>query len=324
MNIRKLPSGNYQIRYMENGKTYTRTLDHKPSQTEALELISKLKPVSVDKHTLETACKAYIASKNNLLSVSTIRGYEKLTKEISADIKDVPVAKITKPMLQTEINNFSLGRSPKTTANYGHFLLSVLSFYGNKIEGIIFPQKIKNEPYIPTEEEVKKILAEVKDTRYEVPIGLACYGLRRSEICALELSDLTGNVLTVNKALVEDPDGGFTIKTTKTTDSTRDVVISDYLADLIRKQGYVYNGFPGAIRNHLSKVQKRLGIQHFPLHKLRHFYASYLHFLGYTDKQIQKMGGWKTPGILLNTYTHAMDLQKAQKKAAEDIGSLMN
>ena len=322
MNIRKLPSGNYQIRYMENGKTYTRTLDHKPSQTEALELISKLKPVSVDKHTLETACKAYIASKNNLLSVSTIRGYEKLTKEISADIKDVPVAKITKPMLQTEINNFSLGRSPKTTANYGRFLLSVLAYYGNKIDGIVFPQKIKNEPYIPTEAEVKKIFAEVKGTKYEVPIILAAFGLRRSEICALTVDDLTGNVLTVNKALVEGPDG-FSVKTTKTTDSTRDVVIPDYLADLIRQQGYVYDGCPGAIRNYLSNVQKKLGIQHFPLHKLRHFYASYLHSLGYSDKQIQDMGGWKTTEVLRSVYTHSMELQKAKDKAASDIGTLI-
>ena len=324
MNIRKLPSGNYQIRHMENGKSYSLTLDHKPSQTEALKLISDMKPTTPNKYTLESACKAYIDSKSNLLSVSTIRGYEKLKKEISAGLKDVPVERVTKPMLQAEINSFSLGRSPKTTANYGHFLLSVLSFYGNKIEGIVFPQKIKNEPYIPTEEEVKKIFAEVKGTRYEVPIMLACFGLRRSEICALELSDLTGNVLTVNKALVENPDGGFSVKTTKTTDSTRDVVIPDYLADLIREQGYIYNGFPGAIRNHLSKVQKRLGIQHFPLHKLRHFYASYLHSLGYTDKQIQDMGGWKTSDVLRSVYTHSMDLQKAKSKAADDIGSLMN
>lgn len=322
MNIRKLPSGNYQIRYMENGKTYTRTLDHKPSQTEALKLISDIKPTAPNKYTLESACKAYIDSKNNLLSVSTIRGYEKLKKEISAGLKDVPVERVTKPMLQAEINSFSLGRSPKTTANYGHFLLSVLSFYGNKIEGIVFPQKIKNEPYIPTEKEVKKILAEVKGTKYEIPIGLATYGLRRSEICALEVSDLTGNMLTINKALVENADGGFTLKTTKTTDSTRTIEINNYLADLIRQQGYVFDGYPGAIRDYLSKVQKRLGIQHFPLHKLRHFYASYLHFLGYSDKQIQGMGGWKTPTVLRNAYEHAMELQEAKERAAKDIGSL--
>ena len=322
MNIRKLPSGNYQIRHMENGKTYSLTLDHKPSQTEALKLISDMKPTTPNKYTLESACKAYIDSKSNLLSVSTIRGYEKLKKEISAGLKDVPVERVTKPMLQAEINSFSLGRSPKTTANYGHFLLSVLSFYGNKIEGIVFPQKIKNEPYIPTEKEVKKILAEVKGTKYEIPIGLATYGLRRSEICALEVSDLTGNMLTINKALVENADGGFTLKTTKTTDSTRTIEINNYLADLIRQQGYVFDGYPGAIRDYLSKVQKRLGIQHFPLHKLRHFYASYLHFLGYSDKQIQGMGGWKTPTVLRNAYEHAMELQEAKERAAKDIGSL--
>ena len=319
MNIRKLPSGNYQIRHMENGKSYSLTLDHKPSQTEALKLISDMKPTTPNKYTLESACKAYIDSKSNLLSVSTIRGYEKLKKEISAGLKDIPVERVTKPMLQAEINSFSLGRSPKTTANYGHFLLSVLSFYGNKIEGIVFPQKIKNEPYIPTEEEVKKIFAEVKGTRYEVPIMLACFGLRRSEICALDLSDLTGNVLTVNKALVENPDGGFSVKTTKTTDSTRDVVIPDYLADLIRQQGYVYNGAPHIITRNLQRAEKSLGITPFTFHQLRHFFASYTHYQGFVDKAIQEDAGWADNRTMTRVYRQGMN----QKEISKEISDLL-
>ena len=36
MNIDKRPSGNYRVRKMVNGKTYTLTLDHKPTEKEII------------------------------------------------------------------------------------------------------------------------------------------------------------------------------------------------------------------------------------------------------------------------------------------------
>lgn len=37
---------------------------------------------------------------------------------------------------------------------------------------------------------------------YEVPITLACYGMRRSEICALTPDDLDGDIVHISKAKV--------------------------------------------------------------------------------------------------------------------------
>lgn len=323
MNIRKLPSGNYQIRLMENGKNYTATVDHKPTQTEALKLISEVVPKSIKKMTLYDACNAYIESKNNVLSVSTIRGYKGIIKALNSDIGDMLIMDITKPMIQTEVNAYAKDRSPKSTANFGFFLLSVLDYYGNPIKGIVFPQKEKKSPYIPTEEEVKAIFKEIKGSKYEVPIMLAALGLRRSEICALTLDDLDGNILSVNKALVQGYGEEWHVKGTKTTDSTRLVALPDYLANLIREQGYIFNGYPSAINMHLHKVQKKLGIESFSLHKLRHFFASYMHDLGYSDKQIQSVGGWKTDSIMKTVYTHAMDMENTKKAMANNIGSLI-
>ena len=129
--------------------------------------------------------------------------------------------------------------------------------------------------------------------------------------------------MTINKALVQDKTGKWVVKTTKTVDSTRTVVLPQELADLIREKGVIYDGYPGAIRNHLAKVLEKLGIQAFPLHKLRHFYASYLHQLGYSDKAIQDMGGWKSGNILKTVYTHSMEIEKAKLSAASDFGALM-
>ena len=151
---------------------------------------------------------------------------------------------------------------------------------------------------------------------------MSIYGLRRSEVCALTVEDLSGNVLTINKALVEDSDRKWVIKSTKTEDSARQIIISDYLANLIRQQGYIYNGSAGQIWEYLRTVQDKLGIPRFPLHKMRHFYASYLHDLGYSPKQIQDSGGWKTSKIMETVYQHALDVEQAKKNMANDIASL--
>lgn len=325
MNIRKRPSGNYQIREMYNGKTYSLTVDHRPTQKEAQELLQARYKLNTDistDMTIENACRGYIEAKNNILSPSTIRRYGQFLNNIPEKLRQTKLTAITKPMIQTEINRFASDHAPKTVSNYSGFILAVLNFYGKEIRGIVLPQKEKKSPYIPTKAEVSAIFSEIKGSPFEIPIMLACCGLRRSEICALQITDLDGNILTINKALVE-VNGGWVTKTTKTEDSTRTIIIPDYLADLIRQQGYVYNGFPSSIRAHLVSVEKKLGIQQFPLHKLRHFFASYMHDLGYSDKQIQAVGGWKTGQIMKTIYTHAMDMDEAKKKMSDSIGDLI-
>ena len=312
---------------MVNGTTYRITVDHKPSNKEALQLIAKemsAKGTVSSKMPLKRACEAYIESKSNVLSPSSIRGYNSLVKQISDRLSSTPIDIITRPMVQTEINNYSANHSPKTTANLSGFISSVLAYYGNEIGKITLPQKEKKSPYIPTEQEVHAILDAVKDTKYMIPIFLTGMGLRRSEVCALQREDLSDdNVLLINKALVQNEKKEWVVKTTKTTNSIRTIIIPEYIANRIREQGYVYDGFPGQIYKRLTDTQKKLGIPHFSLHKMRHFFASYMHKLGYTDKQIQEMGGWKTDEVMKTVYQHAMDMEEAKKKMSANFGSLL-
>ena len=148
------------------------------------------------------------------------------------------------------------------------------------------------------------------------------YGLRRSEICALTVDDLNGNILTVNKALVRGRQQ-WHIKLTKTAASTRKVILDAQLADLIRQQGYVYRYNPVTLEGKLKKIQKMLGIHPFSLHKFRHFFASYLHDLGFSDKQIQAAGGWSTDNVMKSVYMHAMQMEEAKSAMATAIGELL-
>ena len=325
MNIRKLPSGSYQIRQMVNGQSYSVTLDHKPSKIEAMKIITEMsgKQPAKANMTVLTACEGYIASKTNVLSPSTIRNYRGQIKAISDDFKGVYLHNVTSAMLQTEVNDYAKDREPKTVSNFAHFLTAVFAFYDVNVKTPQLPQAIKNSDYIPTLDEVKAVINEVKGTKYEIFYRLAMYGLRRSETFALTLDDLSkDNFLTISKAVVLNDKREKVVKTTKTTDSTRIIKIDDELADMIREQGYVWEGSMDMPYIRLCKVQKKLGIQHFKLHTFRHVFASFL-LDKLTPKQIQALGGWKTDNIMKTVYQHAMEMDKAKQTASDEISKIL-
>ena len=165
--------------------------------------------------------------------------------------------------------------SPKSVSNHHGFISAVLNVFSPNLKlNTTLPQKSKNEPYIPSDDDVKRILEYASGSKYEIPIVLACYGLRRSEICALTPEDLDGDVVTINKALVQDENKEWIVKQTKTVESTRKIIIPVEIADKIREQGYIYIGHPGKISDYLYRTQKKLGIERFSIHKLRHYFAS--------------------------------------------------
>lgn len=310
MKIEKLPSGSFRIRKMYQGKTYTVVTDYKPTQKEALQLLAaELDKVQESKKrmTFKTAAEQYIETKENVLSPSTIREYTGTVKRLSADFVDKNLSDITAVDIQKEINLHAKTKSPKTVRNYHGFISSVLkTFRPNLIISTTLPQKTKSEPYIPTDEDVKQVIQASVGTNYEIAIMLACYGMRRSEICALTLNDINGNIVTINKAKVLDKNKKWVIKTTKTEDSSREIWIPDELVAKVREKGSIYDGHPNDISDYLDALQTKLGIPHFSVHKLRHYYASMSHSLGIPDVYIMKAGGWKSDNVLKNVYRHAM------------------
>lgn len=326
MTLDKLPSGKYRIRQMIDGKRYTVILDHRPTQVEISRIITEMAnraPKSQKGMTVLSASEAYIASKSNVLSPSTIRNYRGQIKAISDDFKGLYINAVTSAMLQTEVNRYAKNRTPKTVSNFAHFLTAVFYFYDVDIKAPKLPQAVKTQKYIPTLDEVKAIIEEVKDTKYEIFYRLAMFGLRRSETFALSLSDLSDdNYLTISKALVLNDKREKVIKTTKTTDSTRTIKIDAELADKIRAQGYVWEGSMDMPYIRLCQVQDKLGIQHFPLHAFRHLMASFLHDKGLSDKQIQEIGGWKTDRIMKAVYEHAMNMDDVKQSVSDMISDI--
>lgn len=325
MKIEKLPSGSYRMRKMYKGKTYTVVTDYKPTQKEAIELMAKeldkVKGSSADK-TFRIAAEEYIKMKSNVLSPSTIKGYRSLMSQYSENFMNMNLLQIENADIQKEINSLSAGRSPKTIRNLHGFISSILGLFRPDMKiYTTLPKKVKKEPYIPSDDDVRRILEESKGTEYEIPLILACYGMRRSEICALTPDDIEKDILHINKALVMDENKKWIVKSTKTTESTRDIVIPEELADKIKKQGYIYKGHPNSILRFLKRTEKELEIPTFPLHKLRHYFASKMSAMHIPDADIMHMGGWKTDHVMKDVYRHSMidKEEHAKREAAEKL-----
>lgn len=261
-----------------------------------------------------------------MLSPSTIREYKStLDKRISESFKHKDISIISQADIQKEINIYAANHSPKSVRNLHGFISAVFATYEPSMQiCTTLPQKAKNEPYIPSTDDVKKIFEYIKGSDFEIALKLCTMGLRRSEMCALTLDDLKGNTLTINKALVQDEYKKWVIKTTKTTESNREIEIPDELAELIRKNGCIYNGHPNSVDKYLKRVQKELNIPAFSLHKLRHYFASSAHALGIPDVYIMAAGGWKSDNVLKAVYRHALEKENKdmQKKIADSMSAL--
>lgn len=316
MKIEKLKSGSYRIRKMYKGITYSVVTDYKPTQREAIKLLDKeMDKAKTEKvhMAFETAFNEYIDIKGNILSPSTVKGYIAILNSLTPYFKKRIITDITSLDVQKEINVYSKNRSPKSVRNAHGLISAVLRmFCPNLILNTTLPQKEKRFDYIPTDEDIRKIMDASKGTKFQIPLILAAYGLRRSEICALTIDDIQDNTLLINKAKVQNSDGEWIIKSTKTVEGTRKIYLPIQIIEIIKSNGYIYSGHPNSIVCWLYKKQRQLNIPQFSLHKLRHYYASVSHSLGVPDAYIMQAGGWKSDNVLKTVYRHALDDKKEE------------
>lgn len=325
MKIEKLPSGNYRIRKYIDGKNHSITFDHKPLQREIEAEVIRIRMADNVSGTFDSCAASYIKSKSNVLSPATIRGYEIILKNaIPEYFKKYKISDITQVDIQKIINDYAVDHSPKSVRNAHGFISAVLRQFRPTFNiNTTLPQKIKNEGYMPPLNDIKKLLEAAVGTEYSIPLQLGCLGLRRSEVCALQISDVDfkKNILHINKALVPNNKQEYVIKTTKTTASTRDIYIPKKLADEIKKSGCIYSGHPDAILKYMYRTQDALKIPRFRFHALRHFYVSYAHSQGMSDADLIASAGYSSDYVMKKIYRHEMNAAKEQKRIADGMFS---
>lgn len=315
MKFEKLPSGSYRVQKMINKKRYSITFDHKPRQDEIVKEVARLySRINVDKSiTFKKAAEEYIESKRNVLSPRTLKEYIEMPGRLSESFTSLKVDSMTQIDVQNEINRIAKDKAPKTVRNYHGFISAVIKFYRPDMTiHTSLPQKKKIEPYVPTDEEVRQVLQYVKEHHpaYYDCILLATYGLRRSEILAIDSNSIKGNILCIDKAKVLNEDKKWVIKATKTTESTRCIRIPQSLADSIKEKGCAFAGYPNDIYKVINKACDKLGIKHFSLHKLRHYFATKLLSENVDITTVMAMGGWQSSSVLKTYYAHAIESKK--------------
>jgi len=320
MKIEKRKSS-YRVQKMIDGKRYSITYDHKPTEREVMRDLLKLSDAIPAQGSFLACAKSYISSKDRVISPSTICGYTSILKALPDDFTHMDIARITQIDIQKVINDYAESHTPKTVRNVHGFISAVLrQFRPDMVIYTTLPQKTPNEGYMPSENDIRMILDATSNSPfYHIPFQLGVMGLRRSEVCALTLDDICGNTLTINKALVKDVNNNWVIKPTKTAAGTREIYIPDSLVCEIMEYGKIFDGNPTTLLYGLNKLQDKLGLQRFRFHDLRHFFASYAHSKGMSDADILASGGWKSDYTMKSIYRHEMNAKTAQKQLFDGI-----
>lgn len=315
MKLERLPSGSWHCRKTINGVTYSLTFDHKPNKIELDNEVKRIQGNSSADHYLSVreAMEKYCKIKENILSSATIVNYKSIVRNLPLWFLNMKIDRVTSIDIQRLINEYAADHSPKSVRNTNGFISAVFGVFAPDLRLTIkLPQKDKRENYVPTDAEIAIVLKESKGTPYELCFRLAVYGLRKSEMLAIDKDSITftenGALLTVNKAKVVSEDGTYHVKErTKTEAGTRQIYIDDDLAHKIIEKGCVYDGFPGNILRELNRIQERNGLQKFRLHDFRVYYASMCHNkLNIPDAIIMQSGGWKSQQTMTNVYRKAM------------------
>ena len=303
MKPRKLPSGSWNVRVMIDGQSYSFThADKKTVVRMASEFADDYRR-KMDNPTLLERMREYVAENEERLSPSTVRSYNGMIRMIEERTPRIASKRLSAITEQDVSDIVRPLRTLKTKRNYVNFIHACTGKSAGKLTGVS-----SKRVHVPTELEVKGLLQIFRNTELEIPIMLAAYGgLRRGEICALRMSDIDGDFVHVSKAVVRDQLGEWVTKDPKTASSVRSVLLPHFVIERIQVQGYITHLLPSQVSNRFWKKQRNLGIPPYCFHSLRHFHASYLHYLNIPDAYIMQRGGWSTPSVMQSIYRHALE-----------------
>jgi len=318
--IEKLPSGSYRARvwYREDGikksKSFTAETA-KEARILAAEFISgrESKQEENDYLLLSDAMLQYIEAKAPVLSPSTVREYKTYPRLYLHALQKYNIYDITQADVQKAISKEAKNLSPKTIRNIHGFLSAVFRFFRpDFVLNTRLPQRDSSEIQIPTEDEVKALIAHVDGNEVKLPIMLAAYqGLRMSEILGLKWScvDFDRRIIRIEEAKVINSDKEYESKKPKTVSGNRELKMVDAVYDELvrapRESAYVVNLRGNQIVNRYRRAQKVLKMD-YSFHELRHYACSVMIMLGIPNKYIAGILGHASENMVEKVYGHIM------------------
>lgn len=321
----KLPSGNVRIQVYDytdvDGKKHYKSFTA-PSKKEAkfmaMQWITGKANAASENLTVYDAVTRYIDAKRGVLSPSTIRGYEAVQRNYikSYELGRIKLNDLSNTSLQVWVSNISSKVSAKSVRN-AHGLVSgaLEMFHPDFRIKTTLPAKERPDLYTPSDQDIKTLLQHVEGKELEIAILLAAFGpLRRGEICALDSSDIHGNMVDVNKSMVMGPDKMWHIKPPKTFGSYRRVEFPDFVIEKMKGiDGRIIKATPDQVTHRFERAIRSTGLPKFRFHDLRHYAASIMHAIGVPDQYILQRGGWATDNVMKTVYRDVIDLETVRQ-----------
>ncbi len=302
----QLPSGSWRIRLQAEGQSITEaTPELCIAKAKAIRagFMEKKRNTAL---TLGQAIDKYIASKDSVLSPSTIRGYFTIRKTRFQAYMD---SRLTSINWQTAVNEEAKKCGPKTIKNSWGLMTSVLSFSGIAVPKITLPQVPKKELPWLTDKEIPVFLEAVHGKPCEVAALLALHSLRASEIVMVTPSKVKDGIIHVSGAMVPDKDSHYTEKlTNKNGTSDREVpIMIPRLQELLEQsnagpnEAYV-KVLPNSISRQIKSACRASGLPEVGTHGLRRSFASLCYKMGWRERRVMQVGGWADWQTMHNIY----------------------
>lgn len=318
---KKLPSGSWRCQVYDytdaNGKRHYTSFTaptKKEAEYKAAQFMVEKQSSFKGDMTFKEALTAYIDQRRPVLSPGSIREYVRCIKNYD-DINNIRISQITQDLIQQHVNSFSKDHAPKSVRDNHALITAVLSKYRpNFALNTTLPQKRRPNLYVPTDEDIKKVMNAATGSKMEIPILLAAFGpMRRGEICALEYDDISGTRVHVQRSMVMDENRQYVIKQPKSYAGDRFIDYPEFIIDKIPKApGRITDLNPNMITQRFNHVLKHAGVPHFRFHDCRHYCASIMHAIGVPDAYIMERGGWGSDAVLKNVYRHTIDDKRSQ------------
>ena len=320
---KKLPSGNWRCQVFDhvdvNGKRHYKSFTastKREAEFLAAEWLSGRSNELPEDITLYEAITRYIDMKRDVLSPSTVLGYEAMQKNYFQGIGLMRMQALDNTKIQVWISDMAKKLSPKTVRNAHGLLSSTIDVFAPEFQlKTTLPAKKKPELYTPSDDDIKKLLQHISGTELEIAVLLAAFGpMRRGEICALTADDVHGNIVNVNKSMVLGPDGLWSIKQPKTYGSYRSIQYPDFVINRMEGiDGRIIKATPNQISNRFKRAVVYSHLPHFRFHDLRHYAASIMHAIGVPDQYILQRGGWSSDNVMKTVYRNVIDLEAAKQ-----------
>lgn len=316
---KKLPSGSWCCRVMIGGQSICITRDTaRAAEQEAMRLKAIGKAERMSGRTLEAAYRSYIDARADVLSPSTVAGYNRLARNTFAPLMPMKVSAINSRAVQAEVSRMHRdGKSPKYIANAYGLLTAVLHMEAPEITlNVRLPQRQAPEQRQLSPEEMARLIEGARGDPVELPVLMGLWlGMRMSEVRGVRYGDISGNILHIQTAIVDNEAGQAIEKQPKTLAGNRYVPLPDYILGLIgdphgREDEHIVQLSGQAIYKRFVRLCERLGIPPCRFHDLRHANAAVMVRLGIDSKYAQQRNGWSSDQMYKQTYAYTMQDQQ--------------